>query len=207
MRVPAFALSLALSVPALGQSPEPMGAEQPVLPRTDPTTWSKNGWKQIKWGMGPGDVKAALKLPDLIFEIDLGEAHVYEATYPESIFNQNVKVSLHFVGGTKLNLVVLQPRVGLGFDDRELKPRLERNCEQWGHAVFDALKSQYGEPTECNEVPWPTRSCRFRESSLGLKVFYTLNFVRPCESKVTYADLAPIERREADERQKEAKKL
>ena len=31
------------------------------LPQTDPSTWSKAGWQELRWGMGPGDVELVLR--------------------------------------------------------------------------------------------------------------------------------------------------
>ncbi len=41
-----------------------------ALARTDPSSWSKDGYLQFRWGMGPGDVGAALQAKDAALRSD-----------------------------------------------------------------------------------------------------------------------------------------
>lgn len=205
MKTLAFALSLALCAPALAQSDKPPETEKPALPRTNPKMWSKHGWQGLKWGMGPGDVKTAMKLTDFKEHVD---DQTYQANYPGGIFGISVKSSFFFTDDKQLFAIMLQPQpvVPSWLETDNPKGYEEEVCIQWYSEVFNALKLRYGEPT-CKGGRHVT--CEFRKPSLGLFVSHYVHPVTACSflSGVSYQNLSAVERREALEKQREIDKL
>ena len=56
MRISMTMMMMAAALAGAGCKPKAA-----TLPMTNPLAWSKAGWQDLRWGMGPGDVEAALQ--------------------------------------------------------------------------------------------------------------------------------------------------
>jgi hypothetical protein len=118
------------------------------LARTDPSTWSKDGYLQFRWGMGPGDVAAALHAPDAVlktedrFQLSVDDASPAEDNYAVVVFGFEI------AGYDML-------RALFGFDHGRLF-RIELNpvvpgapwprWKEWHLKFSDLLTKKYGKP-------------------------------------------------------------
>lgn len=121
-------------------------APPPKLAKTSPKTWSKHGWQNLHWGMGPGDVEVALQgrfssaysLPSLHKDRDPSQ-HV---VLTEPIFGFRVKANLYFQGGW-LNQLSLEPLPQDGSDKLSAGERV-----LWLATLKPALEAKYGKPSQ-----------------------------------------------------------
>ncbi|WP_167508722.1 MULTISPECIES: hypothetical protein [Corallococcus] len=115
----------------------------PPLQKTSPKTWSRHGWQDLRWGMGPGDVADALEgrysssyvMPPLGNRKDPSH-HVVLA---ETIFGFQVRAGFYFDGGRLDQLSLGQ--IVEGKDPSGLEGVL------WFGSLKPALEAKYGKPS------------------------------------------------------------
>ena len=144
-----------LALPVLVQAQA--SGSTPPLTRTDPSAWSKDGYQQLRFGMGPGDVAEALKKPG--FTLTTKEALVLHLEEPNSetlteavisghmvrLMDAPVSITVRFHKGRLYN-VSLWPVNADG----------SRLARSYGHTfeLSVLLEEKYGKPASVEEGGW-----------------------------------------------------
>lgn len=135
---------------------EETGARPPP-PRKPAVTWSKQGWQTLRFGMGPGDVLAAVGV-DVSCDPIRGEGVEDSACepWPEQVAGAAPRVSLRYIGGelASIGLHVQSPE-GDAPEDQEAR-------SIWLSNIRKAMTGKYGKPS--------ADSARSQGSSLGTMI-------------------------------------
>jgi hypothetical protein len=132
MNAAVILLALTLAHPSQGRT----------LSKTEPPTWSKGGAFNVRWGMGPGDVKVVH--PGITFFNDWGPISGY--WMDDHVEGVQVKVMFVFFEGRLHEIEVTQSIPG-----HPSKPELqeyEQEEERWVKRVRPILVHKYGVPRE-----------------------------------------------------------
>lgn len=119
------------------------------LPKTDPKEWSKDGWYQFRWGMGPGDVAAkarALNLVDAEMGIvragvppnlsEMGGAR-FEGFLAAGFFLEMAVIHFDFVDGRLRQVEIVNDRP---------KDQDDAKWNNWFLILRNSLYEKYGMP-------------------------------------------------------------
>jgi hypothetical protein len=131
VKTPVVWLALLLGVPTL--------ADEDLFSGTDPKTWSAAGAFDVKWGMGPGDVRKTY--PDLGLardDLDGPDCPIRNYRATSKVGRDPVEVQLQFFHGRLFYLAVM-PDEKTRLTDLGLSAVI---CEKW----LTRLRSKYGEP-------------------------------------------------------------
>ena len=126
--------------------------------------WSKDSMFDVRWGMGPADVKA--KHPHLS-KVHKELEPIFEAVVTERVEGLLIFFVFRFYQG-RLVSFSLGPRHTLRQDaPKEEEDQFELMCRIWGRRVRDILREKYGEPLPANSSFIGTK-WRTTETIVGL---------------------------------------
>src|SRR6266851_2020350 len=106
-------------------------AEAVPTTKTLPSAWSRNGWKDFRWGMGPGDVivrTGAESDDESRWDFMPYETSVFRAPRKAMVSGEAVNTTFYFKGA---GLVGVHLTLSCSKEDEQL-PSLGR-CESWAH--------------------------------------------------------------------------
>jgi hypothetical protein len=134
---------------------------QPQLAKTDPKTWSKSGWQEFRFGMGPGDVaevarrvgpKAALPFHRVGTD---GETYIHDRV--AVIAGQEVGAMFDFLDGRLAKVTVQYYATTVAAGD------------VWERDVRRALEAKYGAPEVFPSfIAWRRKDLVIRLTPLGI---------------------------------------
>jgi len=119
------------------------GADQVAVPatKTKPDSWSTEGAFKVKWGMGPGDVRALYPDMDLTESKDFAHCPEHNHWAKTQIEHLTVEVLFSFYKGRLFEIQVDRPStVGLQSSDPM--------WIKWHSSVLDVLTAKYGPPQD-----------------------------------------------------------
>lgn len=141
-----------------------------ALPRTDPQSWSTDGWLGFRFGMGPGDVHAVLRDPRSEmqartewrhFEVKAGFSHAYIVDTTYSLLGWPVTATFTFAHGRLVKVFVMQS--GTALPELEVDERMG-----WARKLVTKHSEEHGPPEEFErEWRWVMGGTRIRVGTFG----------------------------------------
>lgn len=140
-------------------------ATHPALPKTPPSTWKQAGYKQLRFGMGPGDVEDALRQGGALETFEpiswlepRGDTLQGVLLRPSvEVAGRDVSIGVHFVNN-RLYEVSLSERFEKG--------QSASRGREWIDAATLLLTAKYGKPTKCE---WG--ACAWINGDFQIKTF------------------------------------
>lgn len=154
-----------------------------TLPQTDPKGWSQGGWRDFKWGMGPGDVEFVLGeakgdveasriqgFPK--FDVDQSNADVRWLELPSALVlvgrSCTIRLGFYKNGLYHVGLEARFPGTS-GEDNKATKEWRAKERIAWRDKVAALLREKYGAPTKVESDPeWWTAKWSLEPTTIEL---------------------------------------
>lgn len=155
------------------------------LPQTDPTTWSKGGWQDLRFGMGPGDVELLLREgKGELAPIRAENLPKMDDPYPTDADSRFVDlasrlplagracvVRLGFYRGRLFYIGISGrfPGPGKGVEDASTAEYRKKEMNAWREGVTGLLRDKYGPPAKVSEreTSWQVGPTTIRAQDWG----------------------------------------